>query len=156
VAVERRHGDRTAIETRRTTMQVSAVMTSDPRACTADAPLEAAAQVMRDEAIGDVLVCDDDGRLRGIVTDRDLVVRGLATGDVSSLTLADVCTADVQTVTADADVREVLGLMQDRSLRRVPVVDGDRPVGIVSLGDLAAALDRESTLGQISSAPPDD
>jgi CBS domain-containing protein len=84
------------------------------------------------------------------------VVRGLASGDVQGLTLADVCSNDVTTVTIDTPASEVVRLMTDRAVRRVPVVEGDgRPVGIVSLGDLAAQLDEQSALGQISSAPPD-
>lgn len=95
------------------------------------------------------------GKLVGIVTDRDLVVRGLAEEGVDTLTLADVCSADLTTVAPDADPRAVIKLMSDRAVRRVPVVEDGRPVGIVSLGDLAARLDEQSVLGQISSAPPD-
>ena len=136
-------------------MNIAELMTPEPTSCPPSASLADAARIMRDEAIGDVLVCDD-GRLVGIVTDRDLVIRGLASGSVDSMSLADVCTGEVTAVEQDADVAQVAQLMQERSLRRVPVVDGERPVGIVSLGDLAAALDEGSVLGQISTAPPDE
>ena len=137
-------------------MNISDFMTPNPTTCQTTASLSEAARAMRDESIGDVLVCDDTQRLVGIVTDRDLVVRGLASGDVQGLTLADVCSNDVTSVTIDTPASEVVRLMTDRAVRRVPVVEGNgRPVGIVSLGDLAAQLDEESALGQISSAPPD-
>ena len=137
-------------------MNISDFMTPNPTTCQTTAPLSEAARAMRDESIGDVLVCDDTQRLVGIVTDRDLVVRGLANGDIEGLTLADVCSNELTTVTVDTPASEVVRLMTDRAVRRVPVIEqSGRPVGIVSLGDLAAQLDEESALGQISSAPPD-
>ena len=137
-------------------MNISDVMTANPTTCSASASLTEAARAMRDEAIGDVLVCDDEQRLVGIVTDRDLVVRGFASATSATMTLADVCSGDLTTVTLDAEPSDVIRLMSDRAIRRVPVCDGDqRPVGIVSLGDLAARLDEQSVLGHISAAPPD-
>ena len=135
-------------------MQARDVMTPDPVVCPPSTRLSEAAALMRDRDIGDVLVGEDD-RLAGIVTDRDLVVRGLANGDaVTSMTIGDLCTSDVQTVSADASVDEVVQMMAERALRRVPVLEGDRPVGIISIGDLAQDRDPDSALGQISSAPP--
>ena len=137
-------------------MDIRDLMTTDPVVCAADSSLHDAATAMRDRHIGDVLVRDDDGQLCGIVTDRDLVVRGLARdGDIGSLTLADVCDRQLHTVQADASIGEVVQLMQERTIRRAPVMQGDQLVGIVSLGDLAARLDDDSALGKISSAPPD-
>lgn len=137
-------------------MNVTDLMTTDLAICSRNTPLPDAARTMRDQAIGDVLVRDDDGRLCGIVTDRDLVVRALADGgDPSSKTLGEVCSGSVHTVKTDAEIGDVIALMERESLRRVPVVDGDRPVGIVSLGDLAERLDGNSALGKISAAPPD-
>ena len=135
-------------------MKVSEVMTSDPVVCSADAGLAEAATVMRDRNIGDVLV-ERDGVVCGIVTDRDIVVRGLAEGrDPGNLTLADVATTDLRSVSPDDDVDAVLSKMEDGAVRRIPVVDGGRAVGILSIGDLAIERDRDSALGQISSAPP--
>ena len=89
-------------------MKVAQVMTPDPVVCSADAGLAEAATVMRDRNIGDVLV-ERDGQVYGIVTDRDIVVRGLTEGnDPGELTLADVATTDVQSVSPDDDVDDVL------------------------------------------------
>jgi CBS domain-containing protein len=130
------------------------VMTTDLVTCPSSAPLRDAAKHMRDRDIGDVLVVDD-GTVRGIVTDRDIVVRGVADGgDVREATVGDVCTGELTTVTADSTIEDAARLMRDNALRRLPVVDGGRPVGIVTLGDLAVQADPSSALGGISAARP--
>lgn len=130
------------------------VMTSQLVTCPPSAPVAEAARLMRDRGIGDVLL-QDGNRLVGIVTDRDIVVRGAAEHpDLASLSLRDVCSGDLQTVDVDADVDDVIATMEQHALRRVPVMEDGHAVGIVSLGDLAASRDRASALGRISTAPP--
>jgi CBS domain-containing protein len=133
------------------------LMTREPIILDAEATVVEAARWMRDRDVGDVLV-RQDGRLCGIVTDRDLVVRYLAEGegDPRQQALAGVCSTPLVTLPPDADLDEALQVMQENAVRRIPIVDGDRPVGIVSLGDLAVACDRSSALGEISAAPPND
>jgi CBS domain-containing protein len=135
-------------------MKVAEVMTPDPVVCHVDASLFEAATAMRDRNIGDVLV-ERDGALCGIVTDRDIVVRGLAEGnDPGELTLGDIATTELHSVSPDDDVEAVLSKMEASAVRRIPVVERGRAVGILSIGDLATERDRDSALGQISSAPP--
>lgn len=130
------------------------VMTTDLVTCASSAPLRDAAGYMRDRNIGDVLVVDD-GSIRGIVTDRDIVVRCVADGgDVRTATVGDVCTATLTTVPVDATIEDAARLMRDNALRRLPVVDRGMPVGIVTLGDLAVQADPSSALGGISAARP--
>jgi len=130
------------------------VMSTDLVTCPSSAPLRDAAGYMRDRDIGDVLVVDD-GSICGIVTDRDIVVRCVADGgDTRDATVGDVCSADLTTVTADATIEEAARIMRDSALRRLPVVDGRTPVGIVTLGDLAVDADPSSALGGISAARP--
>ena len=130
------------------------IMTSDPVTIAADASIVEAARLMRDEDIGDVLVLDGD-ELIGICTDRDLVVRGLAEGgSAEDVRVEECCSEDLVTVDADSGVEEVIELMRKHDVRRVPVVDGDECIGVVSLGDLAVIRDPESVLGDISAAPP--
>jgi CBS domain-containing protein len=113
-----------------------------------------AARVMRDSDIGDVIVIEG-GSVCGIVTDRDIVVRGIASGkDPATTRLGEICSKDVTTMSSDTPVEEAVRLMRDRAIRRLPVVDGDRPVGVVSLGDLAVERDPSSALADISEAPP--
>ena len=132
------------------------VMTTDLVTCSASAPVKDAAGYMRDRNIGDVLVVDD-GSVRGIVTDRDIVVRCVAEGgDVRQATVGDVCSGTLTTVASDASIEEAARIMRDKALRRLPVVDGGKPVGIVTLGDLAVDADPHSALGGISAARPND
>jgi CBS domain-containing protein len=135
-------------------MELRDVMTPNPTVCSSDATARDAAALMRDQDIGDVLVQDDGGAL-GIVTDRDIVTRAVAAGrDPADVRLSEICTANVRTVNVDTPVDEVIRLMSDSAVRRVPVCEGNRPVGIVALGDLARDRDPSSLLGDISAAPP--
>jgi CBS domain-containing protein len=132
---------------------VGDVMTSDPVALPADTPVRQAALAMRDQDIGDVLVVDGE-RLHGIVTDRDLVVRGLAErDDLSDFTLRDVCTERPITAAPDEDIDSAIARMRENAVRRIPVVDRGRPVGVLSLGDAAIEQDPNSALANISAAP---
>jgi CBS domain-containing protein len=135
-------------------VQLRDVMTANPTICRADTTARDAAALMRDQDIGDVLVQDAGGGL-GIVTDRDIVTRAVAEGrDPADVRLGDICTPNVETVDVETSVDEVIRLMSDRAIRRVPVVEGDKAVGIVALGDLAVDRDPSSLLGDISAAPP--
>lgn len=134
---------------------VEEIMTRDPRTVNADDPIVEAARIMRDADIGDVVVMQD-GEVGGIVTDRDIVVRGIADGrDAGSTTVSDVCTTGVETIEPSASVDDALSKMREADIRRLPVVQGGQPVGIVSLGDLAVERDPDSTLADISAASPD-
>lgn len=130
------------------------VMTPNPVTLQASTPVVEAARTMRDEDIGDVIVLED-GHICGIVTDRDMVVRGLADGkDLQRLTLNEVCSHDLVTMGPDDTVEQAIELMRDRAIRRIPVVEDGRPVGVVSIGDLAVERDPQSALADISGAPP--
>jgi CBS domain-containing protein len=119
------------------------------------ASLEEAARSMRDADVGALVAVNEDGGVLGIVTDRDIVVRGLAeAGDPKSMTVEDISSEGLVTVRPDAPVEEAVRLMRDRTVRRLPVVEGGRPVGIVSIGDLAVERDPTSALADISAAPP--
>ncbi|WP_399062917.1 CBS domain-containing protein [Streptomyces sp. BB1-1-1] len=97
----------------------------------------------------------DHGRPRGLVTDWDLTVRVLADGgDVSVRTVAEACSSELVTVAPDDDIDRAVQLMRSKAVRRLPVVDDGRPVGIVALGDLAVEHDHESALGAMSAADP--
>ncbi|MFI9803190.1 CBS domain-containing protein [Streptomyces sp. NPDC052301] len=130
------------------------IMTGDPVTVEPQASVAAAARLMRDEDVGAVLVTDD-GRLRCLVSDRDLVVRVCADGsDPERTTVIQAASEDVVTVGPDDSLDRALGLMREHAVRRLPVVEGDRPVGIVSLGDMAIERGAGSALGDISAARP--
>ncbi|MEU5882758.1 CBS domain-containing protein [Spirillospora sp. NPDC047279] len=137
--------------------RVGDLMTTRPCTLPLEATLYEAALVMRDEGIGGVLVTFS-GRLCGVVTDRDIVIRAVAESrDASRTPLGDVCTADLTTVGPDDDAATAERLMREQCVRRLPVVDAEkRPVGILSLGDLVIADGEASAvLSDISKAPPD-
>ena len=135
---------------------VSEMMTTEPCTLATGATLIDAARVMRDRDVGDVIVIDDDGRVQGLVTDRDITVRAIADGrDPAETPVQDVCTAELVTVGPETEVGEVVQLMRDHAIRRIPVVaDGGQPVGMVSLGDLAREFDRTSAMADIAEQPP--
>jgi len=129
------------------------VMTPDPVCLTENATVAEAARQMRDSDIGDVLVANGRG-LRGVITDRDIVVRAIATGrDPSTTTLSEILSADPICLAPDDDVSNAVDLMRRHALRRLPVCEGERLVGIVSIGDLAIEQDSRSALADISAAP---
>jgi CBS domain-containing protein len=116
--------------------------------------LTAAAQEMRDSAIGDVIVTSGDAVI-GIVTDRDITVRGVADGlDVSSATLSQILSQDVVTVTQYDDAVAAADLMRTYGVRRLPVIEEGRLIGLVSLGDLAVEREPQSVLADISADDP--
>lgn len=125
--------------------QVRDVMTSNPTTCEPTATLVDAAKVMAGEDVGPVPIVEG-GKLVGLVTDRDIIIRAVAEGrDVTSTAVRDVASKDLVTVTADEDLDRALQLMADNQVRRIPVVEGDRVVGIVSQADVARAADDEKT-----------
>jgi CBS domain-containing protein len=134
------------------------IMTTELIAVRPRTTLQDAAAFMRDQGIGDVLVVGDDGRLEGIVTDRDVAIRGVAEGlDPATTAVTEVCTREDLIVLAPDDaVEDALRLVRQGAVRRLPVVADGRPVGIVSLGDLALQRDRGSVLADISAEPPTD
>jgi len=112
-----------------------------------------AARKMRDDDIGDVLVMRDGG-VAGIVTDRDIVVRVLAEGlEPHSISVSQVMSEDPVCLSPDDSVDRATELMRSKAIRRIPVVEGGEPVGIVSIGDLAIDADGERALADISKAP---
>jgi CBS domain-containing protein len=141
---------------------VADVMTRGVRSMSPQDPVVRAAQAMDELNVGVIPVCDGD-KLVGMVTDRDIVVRGVAQDcDAKTTKLADVMSTNVRCVTEDEDVDDVLSEMAESQIRRMPVVDGQqRLVGIISLGDIAAKdpddeADVAMSLGDISTpAEPD-
>jgi CBS domain-containing protein len=133
---------------------VAEVMTDDPIVVDAQARVSDAARLMRDGDIGDVIVTRN-GRVSGVVTDRDIVVRTVASDlDPSKTRIDEIASSDPTTIAPTAPLDDAVRLMRDKAIRRLPVVEGDRPVGVLSLGDLAIDRDPRSVLADISEAAP--
>jgi len=128
-------------------MKISEVMTPNPRTVAPGDSLQAAARVMRDEDAGAVPVVED-GRVTGVLTDRDIVIRAVADGDFQAK-VSDICSDDVVTCGPEMSTAEAAELMSEHQVRRIQVVDDDEKlVGIVSLGDLAVKEGRDSRMGE--------
>jgi CBS domain-containing protein len=133
--------------------QIRDVMTSDPACVGPHASATEAARRMRELDSGAILVTEGD-ELRGLVTDRDIVVRAVADGrDPAQVEVSEICSSELEALSPDDDVERAVQVMRERHVRRIPVVEGGHPVGIVSIGDLALARDERSALADISRAP---
>jgi CBS domain-containing protein len=129
-------------------------MTPAPVALPADTSLTEAARRMRDQGIGTILVRDGH-RLCGVVTDRDIVLRAIAADrSPAATTLGAICSDRLVTVGPDEPASAAVKLMRANAVRRIPVVEDGRAIGILSLGDLAVDRDERSALADVSAAPP--
>ncbi|HEV7771555.1 MAG TPA: CBS domain-containing protein [Solirubrobacterales bacterium] len=131
------------------------VMTPDPATFTPDQPVAEAAKAMSSGDFGAVVVVENGGGVRGILTDRDIVVRAVAEGkDPTSTEISEVFTTEPTTLSPDDSLDQAVNALRDNQVRRLPVVEGSEVVGIVSIGDLAQARDEKSALADISAAEP--
>jgi CBS domain-containing protein len=127
---------------------IKEVMTSKVKACEPDTTVAEAAKVMAKEDVGPVPIVEQ-GRLTGIVTDRDIVVRVVAEGrDPSSTTVGEIASRDLVTVSPDDDLDTALKQLAQNQVRRIPVVEGDRLVGIVAQADIAR-MGKDSKTGEV-------
>ena len=127
-------------------MKIRDVMTPNPRTVSPDDTVQAAARIMQTEDTGAVPVVND-GRVLAVVTDRDIVVRVVAEGGSLSSPVRSIASQDVVCASPDMSTREASELMSEHQIRRLPVVENDRLVGIVSIGDLAVKEGRDSRIG---------
>ena len=127
-------------------MNIRDVMTPNPRTVSPDDSIQNAARIMRDEDTGVVPIVDN-GRAVGVVTDRDIVVRAVADGSELNRPVREIATGAVVAATPDMSTREAAQLMSDHQVRRLPVVENDRLIGIVSIGDIAVKEGKDSRTG---------
>ena len=127
-------------------MKIRDVMTPNPRTVSPDDTVQEAARIMQAEDTGAIPVVND-GHVLAVVTDRDIVVRVVAEGGPLSTPVRNVASHDVVCATPDMSTREANDLMSEHQIRRLPVVENDRLVGIVSIGDLAVKEGKDSRIG---------
>ena len=120
-------------------MKARDIMTANPRTVTPDDTVTRAAEIMREADVGVVPVVEDTGsmRLAGLVTDRDIAVRIVAEGRDNKATVREIMSSGLATVRPDDDLNRVTELMKTEQVRRIPVCDGDRLVGIIAQADVA-------------------
>ena len=139
--LERRHDEHDEKETE---MKCSEVMTKDPSCCLPTDTVFDVAQLMKSEDVGPIPIVSDQQamKLAGIVTDRDLALKVVAEGlDPKQTKIEEIMTTGVQTCGPDDDINNVLRLMEQHHVRRVPIVDDDRLVGIIAQADVATRID---------------
>ena len=131
-------------------MKVNEIITHDPEVIRPETALIEAAQKMKSMDIGMLPVCDGD-RLVGVITDRDITVRGVAQGyDPKTARVQEVMTPEVIYCFDDENVKDVAKKMEEKQVRRLPVLNREkRLVGIVSLGDLAVRTGKEKLAGEV-------
>src|SRR5436190_18801628 len=133
-------------------------MTPQAEVARRDTTIEDAAGTMAALDIGALPICNEDGRLEGVITDRDVTVKVVAAGrDPRTTTVGEISQeSEVVTIGADDSVDEALRTMKDHAIRRLPVIDGRKLVGMVSQGDLARNLpaDKTGELVEVISAAP--
>ena len=127
-------------------MNVRDVMTTNPRCVSQNDSIQIAARIMKEEDTGVVPIVDN-GRPVGVITDRDIVVRAVADGSQANKPVREIASGDLVCATPDMSTREATRIMSERQIRRLPVVEGDRLVGIVSLGDIAVKEGKDSRTG---------
>jgi CBS domain-containing protein len=133
------------------------VMTADAKCVGENDSVTDAAKMMADLDVGALPICGEDDRLKGMLTDRDIAVKVLAQGkDPDSTKAGELGEGKPVTIGADDSVKETLKTMKDHKVRRLPVIDGQKMIGIVSQGDLATKVDEEDVgdlVEAISAAP---
>jgi CBS domain-containing protein len=127
-------------------MNIRDVMTSNPRTVTPNDSIQNAARIMRDEDTGVVPVVEN-GRAVGVVTDRDIVVRAVAEEGQLNRPIREIVSGNIVAATPEMSTREAAELMSEHQIRRLPVVENDRLVGIVSIGDLAVKEGKDGRVG---------
>ena len=128
-------------------MKVKQIMTTDVSTVTPNDTITKAASIMNQLNVGSVPVIDGN-RVVGIVTDRDITLRGVAKSGDPNQKISEVMTSDVKYATPDMDVHAVADLMAENQVRRLPVIDNDKLVGIVAIGDLAVENIFENEAGE--------
>jgi CBS domain-containing protein len=120
-------------------MKARDIMTANPRTVTPDESVTRAAEIMREADVGVVPVVEDTGsmRLAGLITDRDIAVRIVAEGRDNKATVREIMSSGLATVRPDDDLDRVTELMKTEQVRRIPVCEGDRLVGIIAQADVA-------------------
>ena len=134
--------------------EIRQVMTGAPETVELDTPIRDAAALMERTDIGNVIVVREE-QVKGIITDRDIAVRVVAAGrDPVTVAVSEIMTAFPATIAPTASVHEAIELMREHDVRRLPVVEAGRPIGVVALADLSSSPEAQALLADISFAPP--
>lgn len=118
-------------------MKIKEIMTKNVKTISEDCTIKEAAELMKSLNVGSIPVCNQSNQLVGMVTDRDMVIRGLTSGIDSNTPVSQVMSTNPVSISPDTGVHEAARVMATNQIRRLPVVENNEVVGIVSIGDLA-------------------
>jgi CBS domain-containing protein len=128
------------------------IMTADRTCANETDTIHSAASTMQRLGVGALPICGQDGKLKGVITDRDIVINVVAAGkDAGSVTVGELQQSEAVTVGADDDADEILRTMTEHKVRRLPVIDGTDLVGMIALADVARAVSNPQ-VGQLVDA----
>lgn len=134
---------------RKDTMKAQDIMTTEVIAVDRTTSVKDAAVKMAEADVGSVIV-NDKNSLVGIITDRDITIRGVAEkDDLAKVTCEDVMSENVVTATSDTDMEDVIGLMSEHQIKRVPILEKDSVVGIISLRDISQTIEWDDETGEL-------
>ncbi|WP_433873743.1 CBS domain-containing protein [Saccharopolyspora sp. CA-218241] len=122
------------------------IMTRDPQCVRTDQTAADAARMMAEQGVGALPICGPDNKIKGVITDRDLVVKVVAEGrDAGTFPAGDLNQAEAVTIGADDSPDEIMATMSEHGVKRLPVIDGDRLVGMIAISDVARSLPHPRT-----------
>lgn len=126
------------------------IMTTEIVQCNENTNIRDIAKQMNETGVGSVVVLGDNNQnLKGIITDRDIVVRGIASdADINMIKSSDIMSSDVITATSNTDIEDVVDLMSDYQVKRIPIVDNNIVIGMISLGDMSQTYILEDEAGE--------
>lgn len=128
-------------------MNITEVMTTDVESCTVKSSCSEIALKMKELEVGSIPICEDE-RLVGIVTDRDIVIKGIANNLSGETSISKLMTEDVIKGTTDMSVEQAAEIMSQHQIRRLPIVEGEKLVGMASLGDIAVHNESKKKAGK--------
>ena len=130
-------------------LKAQELMTTEVVSVDKKTPIRDAAMKMAESDVGSVVVNDKD-KLVGIITDRDITIRGVAeNSDLNKITCEDVMSTNVITATSNTDMEEVIDLMSENQIKRVPIVDNNSVVGMISLRDISQTIEWDDEAGEV-------
>lgn len=129
-------------------MKINNIMTKNIVSLQSEDTIEHAAQLMKEHGVGSLPICNE-GKVIGIVTDRDIALRSVATGEnIKNQTVRDIMTSNPVTISPSISATEAAKIMSEKQIRRLPVVENKNLVGMVSLGDISTEPNLENSAGK--------
>ncbi|SHI04772.1 CBS domain-containing protein [Clostridium collagenovorans DSM 3089] len=130
-------------------MYVKDIMTINVVSANPESTVESVADLMKNHHIGMVPICDDNNKVIGVITDRDIVLRSVSQGEeCKNQRVREIMTSNPTLISREIDINEAADIMGRKQIRRLPVIDDSGLIGIISLGDVSQELEHKDTAGE--------